>query len=78
MFKTEKAALKTAYNLYKEVKKDKDKNKKFYDLDFGPKNDNDINGSANSLYIKGVVPKKGYVEPSEISWKYAHDLCEKG
>lgn len=76
MFKNEKAALKTAYNIYNELKNAK--KDRFLDPDFGPKNANDKDGSANSLYIGGVVPQKGYVEPSEISWVYADELCEKG
>ena len=54
MFKNEKAALKTAYNLYNELKKAK--KERFLDPDFGPKNINDKDGSAKSLYIGGVVP----------------------
>lgn len=54
MFTNEKAALKVANNFYQELRK---KNiKRFLDPDFGPKDMNDKQGSASSLYIDGVVP----------------------
>lgn len=54
MFTNEKAALKVANSFYLELRK---KNiKRFLDPDFGPKDINDSKGSANSLYIDGVVP----------------------
>ena len=54
MLTNEKAALKTAHNIYLELKKAK--KIRFLDQDFGPKDANDKIGSAKSLYINGVVP----------------------
>jgi hypothetical protein len=48
------------------------------DTDFGPKNKADLNGHKFSLYQDGVVPQKGYVEPDDIEWVYAEELCDPG
>ena len=76
MLNNEKAAIAVAKKLYKELK-DK-KKKKFHDNDFGPKNDGDKVGHANSLYCNGVIPQKGYTEPDDIKWVYAEELCDPG
>ena len=51
---------------------------KYVDLDFGPKNDGDIEGHKFSLYKTGKIPAKGYVKPSEIKWASAETLCDPG
>lgn len=54
MFNNEKAALKVASSFYKELKKKKIQ--RFLDPDFGPKDADDKEESANYLYIGGEVP----------------------
>lgn len=76
MLKNEKAALNRARAIYKELRKQK--KDKFFDVDFGPKDAADLQGHAESLYVGGVVPQKGYVEPEDIEWVYAEELCDRG
>lgn len=76
MLTNEKAALNITNLIYQDLKRKQ--KKKFIDQDFGPKDSNDKQGSAKSLYIDGVVPQKGYVEPSEITWVFGEELCDEG
>jgi hypothetical protein len=41
---------------------EKKKVKEFFDTDFGPLNDDDEDGSANSIYFEGT-PLPGYPNP---------------
>ena len=54
MLTNEKAALNITNLIYQDLKRKQ--KKKFIDQDFGPKDSNDKQGSAKSLYIDGVVP----------------------
>lgn len=40
---------------------------KFYDVEFGPKDENDEKGSKMSLYSNGTAPP-GYIKPEQIWW----------
>jgi hypothetical protein len=54
MFTSEKAALSRCRKIWQEMKKaDKDN---YEDPDFGPKDNNDVEGNKNSLYRNGVLP----------------------
>lgn len=49
----------------------KKSNKKLWvDPDFGPKNENDLSGSASSLYKEGSVPKNNKIlpDPKDVEW----------
>jgi hypothetical protein len=71
---SEKAALKKAYDLYrKAVATDK----LYKDKEFGPKNDDDEEGNAMSLYMTGKGPN-GYTQPHSIEWKYPSEYNEEG
>jgi hypothetical protein len=37
-----------------------------------------LKGHAESLYVDGKIPQKGYTDPSEIEWVYAEALCDPG
>lgn len=50
--------------------------KKYLDVDFGPKDTNDVRGHRFSLYKDGNVPQKGYKEPEEIEWQYPEQFCK--
>ena len=78
MLNNEKAALNRARAIYKDLKKKGQQ--KFFDVDFGPKSPGDPKGKghAESLYVDGKVPQKGYTEPAEIEWVYAEALCDPG
>lgn len=54
MLTSEKAALARVRLIYKDLKKRKVK--KFLDLDFGPKDKNDIKGNKLSMYKDGNPP----------------------
>ena len=58
---SEEAALVMADELYKSIPH----GEKFLDLDFGPKNPDDKEGNANSLYYDGNPPS-GYTDPEDI------------
>lgn len=67
---SEKAALQCARNIYISLKKS---NKKMWvDPDFGPKDANDLTGSASSLYKDGSVPKNNKIlpEPKDVEWTF--------
>jgi len=74
MLKNEKAALATVRKIYKKLKKDKQI--EYIDPHFGPKTKGDLDGHRLALYKDGVVPQKGYPEPSECEWAFAEELCE--
>lgn len=76
MLTNEKAALQVAREIYKDLKKKK--KDRFIDTDFGPKDKADLKGSAHSLYPDGEIPQKGYIDPSEVEWVYAEELCDPG
>jgi len=76
MLNNEKAALAKVRQIYKELKA-KD-NHNYIDPDFGPKEKTDVRGHRFSLYKDGQVPQKGYIEPEEIEWVFAEDLCDPG
>ena len=76
ILKSEKAALSYCRKLYKSLKKQKVS--RWTDPDFGPKNANDAEGSANSLYAGGKIPSPGYTEPENIEWIWSHERCKKG
>ena len=61
MFKSEKAALSACYSIWKKMKKEK--NHQWFDNDFGPKDDNDIQGHINSLYTQNAKPVDVKVDP---------------
>ena len=71
MLTSEKAALAKVSQLYEEFKA---KKAKYFDSDFGPKDENDLAGCAFALYKTGKVPRKGYAKPSETSWIFADKL----
>lgn len=48
------------------------------DTDFGPKDKADLKKHALSIYQEGVVPQKGMVDPNDIEWVYAEELCDPG
>jgi hypothetical protein len=58
---------------------DKQKDKKYFDVEFGPKDKNDVEGSRMALYAKGDAPP-GYIKPEQIDWytplEYAGEGCE--
>ena len=72
MLRSEKAALAQARAICAQLG-----DKKFEDIDFGPKNDNDLQGSALSLYKTGKEPEGGYVSPDKIQWLNAEQICPR-
>jgi hypothetical protein len=72
---SEKAALSMTEIMYNKLKQD---GQIFHDADFGPSDDNDVQGSQMSLYKKGTIPCPGYPEPSTIKWASAEEICEPG
>lgn len=73
MLTSEKAALAKVRQLYKDLHKT---NTRLYkDMDFGPKDKNDLRGSKLSLYKDGTVPQKGYAEPDEIDWAFIQEIA---
>lgn len=45
-------------------------------MDFGPRNDDDEEGNAKSLYFDGNPPP-GYRRPDDIEWKRPEDFCSE-
>ena len=76
MLTSEKAALQVARQIYKSLKKQK--KDRFIDTDFGPKDASDFKGNSHSLYPDGEIPQKGYIDPQEVEWVYAEELCDPG
>ena len=76
MLMSEKAALAKIREIWKGM--EKSKTKKYFDVDFGPKDENDIRGHRFSMYKDGTVPQKGYKEPEEVEWVFAEQLCDPG
>jgi len=73
---SEKAALAKCRQIWKRLKA-KDM-RKFVDTEFGPRNDNDVDGHKCSLYKNGRLPAKGFTKPDDIEWAYAETLCDPG
>jgi len=71
MLTSEKAALAKVNQLYKKYKA---KKAKYFDMDFGPRDENDLDGCAFAMYKTGKVPRKGYAVPEKTSWIYADQL----
>ena len=76
MLTSEKAALAKCRQIWRKMKANN--SLKFIDLDFGPQNDNDVEGHKFSIYKTGKIPAKGYVKASEIKWASAETLCDPG
>ena len=74
MLTSEKAALSRCRKIWQEMKKSGSDN--YEDPDFGPKNDQDVDGNKNSLYRNGVLPQKGYPEPDDIIWVHSEFMAE--
>ena len=72
MLRSEKAALAQARAISAQLG-----SSKFIDTDFGPKNDNDIEGSSTSIYKTGKEPEGGYVAPDKMQWLSADEICPR-
>lgn len=73
MLTSEKAALAKVSQIYRELKLKKIK--KFIDIDFGPKDANDVRGNKMSIYKEGQPSEKGQTEPEDIEWVHPERLC---
>jgi hypothetical protein len=69
------AALKRVEEIVDEM--NKNKQKMFFDKEFGPKNKEDFGGSKMSLYATGDAPP-GYIKPEQIDWLYPSDYAGDG
>jgi len=60
---SEKAAILVSEYLYRQLGSDE----KFFDKDFGPKDENDEDGNKLSLYFNGQGPR-GYAPAENVMW----------
>ena len=69
---SEEAALVIAEKIFNSIPD----GEKWVDLDFGPKDDKDVNGNRLSLYFNGEGPK-GYRKADDIIWLRPEDYCDE-
>lgn len=70
---SETAALVMAEKIFKSIPD----GSHFIDKDFGPKDENDIDGNRFALYCTGVPPHRGFYDPSIIEWLMPEDITDK-
>jgi hypothetical protein len=75
MLTSEKAALRKCRKIMKKMLK-KNQNK-FFDLDFGPKNEQDMKGHKYSMWRDGQIPSPGYPDPKDCEWKHYHQISKQ-
>ena len=75
MLTSEKAALAKCRKIMKKMKKSGQQ--KFFDLDFGPKNDRDQQGHKLSMWRDGTSPGPGFPDPQDCEWKHYHQITKK-
>lgn len=67
------AALKKVEEIIDQM--NKNRQKIYFDTEFGPKDKNDFEGSKMSLYANGEAPP-GYIKPEQIDWLYPKDYAD--
>ena len=67
---SEEAALVMCNKIYNGL----DEFEQFFDKDFGPKDNKDIEGSSMSMYFSGNPPP-GYPIPEECEWMRPEEFC---
>lgn len=68
------AAILRVEQIVKDMKNNKQK--RFWDKEFGPKERGDKKSSAMSLYSSGTAPP-GYVKVEQIDWYYPNEITDK-
>jgi hypothetical protein len=77
MLNNEKAALALVTKIYKGLKSKKKAGGSYFDPDFGPRTDQDEDGSRFAMYKTGEMPKKGYPDPKKVTWVPIQKLVTK-
>lgn len=65
IFNSELAALTKAIEICKKMEAGGEDT--FFDKDFGPQSEDDLDGSAKSMYCDGVKPP-GHTDPADAEW----------
>lgn len=73
IFTSEDAALVMCEKIFREIKEGEE----FFDLDFGPKDETDLEGSAKSMYFDEEIPD-GYIPATQIAWRRPEEFLEEG
>ena len=69
---SEEAALVVAEKIYRSIPEGEE----FFDKDFGPKDENDEEGSRKSMYCTGKPPP-GYTDPAQVAWIRPEEMTDK-
>ena len=60
-----------------EIENGLEKDELFFDKDFGPQSQDDIQGSAESMYCNGIKPQS-HPDPASVSWLRPSEYLDEG